>query len=358
MQLRSDHNQALERSHPAHVLVVIPTLNEAAHIQALVRQLVAEARSFQGFRLVVVDGGSSDATLNLAEQLALAHPEVEVIRNPARIQSAALNLAARRFGRDADVLVRCDAHAVYPPAYCARLLAALERTRADAVVVPLDSLASSGMQRAVAWTSNSRIGTGGSAHRAGLRSGFVDHGHHAAFRMDMFRKSGGYDESFTHNEDAELDCRQRALGARIYLDGEIRVGYHPRATLAALFKQYYRYGAGRSRTARRHPGSIRLRQTAVAAHVVLTLVALGLSPALPGLLAWPLLYLSVLLVAAAQIAWRKRSWSGLLAAPAAAVMHSAWGLGFLAALRRREPLWQPENISPLWPAALRSSEAA
>jgi hypothetical protein len=37
----------------------------------------------------------------------------------------------------------------------------------------------------------------------------------AAFRMDTFRNCGGYDETFTHNEDAEFDCRQTRLGGRV-----------------------------------------------------------------------------------------------------------------------------------------------
>jgi succinoglycan biosynthesis protein ExoA len=246
------------------------------------------------------------------------------------------------------VLIRCDAHASYPRDYCARLLDTLGRVPADAVVVPLDSVGVTPLQRVVAWVSNSCIGTGGSAHRAGHASGFVDHGHHAAFRMDAFRRSGGYDETFTHNEDAELDCRQRALGAKIYLDSEIRVAYQPRATLGALYRQYFHYGAGRSRTIRRHPGSTRLRQLAVPLHLVLSLVAVVVSPWLPVLLAWPALYGAALAVSSARCAWQLRSGVGWLAGPVAALMHAAWALGFLSCLvARRERGWQRELALPL-----------
>ena len=37
------------------------------------------------------------------------------------------------------------------------------------------------------------------------KSGYVDHGHHAAFRAASFKAIGGYDETFSHNEDAEFD---------------------------------------------------------------------------------------------------------------------------------------------------------
>jgi len=299
-------------------------------------------------KVVVVDGGSSDQTCAIVSRFALQHPQVELLHNRARIQSAAVNLAVQRFGNDADVLIRCDAHASYPAGYASRLVATLLRVGADSVVVPMDSTGGAGLQRAIAWLSNSPIGTGGSAHRAGRKSGFVDHGHHAAFRLDFFRKVGGYDETFTHNEDAELDCRQRALGAKIYLDSEIRIQYRPRASLVSLWRQYFKYGAGRSRTARRHPGSLRLRQMAVPAHVLLSVVAIALSPFSLLWLAWPALYLVVLLAFSLQLAARHRSLVALLAWPAAITMHTAWASGFLAGLFvHRERTWQREMIVPL-----------
>ena len=146
--------------------------------------------------------------------------------------------------------------------------------------------------------------------------------------MASFRRAGGYDPSFTHNEDAELDCRQRALGARVYLDAEIRVAYHPRASAAALARQYFRYGKGRSRTLRRHPDSLRLRQLAVPLHLQLSLAALLFAAWWPLLLCWPMSYLAVLAGASLVLAWRHRSPCALLAGPAAALMHTAWALGF------------------------------
>lgn len=328
---------------------MIPTLNEAAHVESVLAGVLAEQPSFRGFQVVVADGGSTDGTVALVEALRQKHPALSLIHNDDRIQSAGVNLAVRKFGAGADVLIRCDAHSHYPPRYCARLIETMTARGADAVVVPMDSRSGGNcVQRAVAWVSNSPVGTGGSAHRGGHRSGFVDHGHHAAFRLDTFRKVGGYDETFTHNEDAEFDCRQRALGGKIYLDSEIRIGYQARATLAGLGRQYFRYGAGRSRTVRRHPGSARLRQLMVPAHLLLTAVCLSVAPWVPQLLAWPIVYLLVLAATSGYFAVRHRSWCGLATGPAAAVMHTAWGCGFLGALvLRREQVWQASAQPPL-----------
>jgi len=329
-------------------LVIVPCLDEAPHIEGVLQRLLHDQTPGLKLRVVVADGGSQDGTPDIVQALARNEPRLQLVNNPARIQSAAINLAVRRFGREADVLVRCDAHAEYPENYCARLVETLARTEADAVVVPLDSKGETPLQKAIAWVSNSRIGTGGSAHRAGHVSGFVDHGHHAAFRMRSFRLAGGYDQSFTHNEDAELDCRQRALGARIYLDSELRVGYSPRKTLPALYRQYFKYGEGRSRTVRRHPHSLRLRQLAVPGHLALSAVALLATPWTAWLLTWPVVYLAVVCAVCCQLALRQRQACALLGVAAALTMHTAWALGFFSGFfAHRERLWGRHMAVPL-----------
>ena len=329
-------------------LVVVPTLNEAAHIEGVLKRLLETASDSLRLQVVVADGGSEDATCQLVGDWARRDPRVRLLHNSARIQSAAVNLAVRRFGEENDVLIRCDAHADYPANFCARLVETLERTQADAVVVPLDSHGETPLQRAIAWVSNSPVGTGGSAHRAGTKSGLVDHGHHAAFRMRSFRAAGGYDQSFTHNEDAELDCRQRALGSRIYLDAELRVGYSPRKTLTALYRQYFKYGEGRSRTVRRHPHSLRLRQLAVPGHLTLSLLAVLAAPWLAWALLWPALYLAVLCAVCCKLAVQHRSVNALLGVAAAMTMHTAWALGFFTGLAaHRERLWARHMAVPL-----------
>jgi succinoglycan biosynthesis protein ExoA len=324
------------------VLVVVPTLNEVRTIEAVLRSLRNHPSLAVDVMTVIVDGGSTDGTVDLVKRLAADDPGLRLIDNPRRIQSAAVNLAVQRHGANADVLVRCDAHARYPTGYVQRLLDTLDRTGADSVVVPMDSRGTTCFQKAVAWVSNTWAGTGGSAHRGGQRSGFVDHGHHAAFRMDAFRRAGGYDESFTHNEDAELDCRQRSLGGKIYLDADIRLGYEPRATVGSLARQYFAYGRGRSRTVRRHPKSMRLRQLAVPVHVAVSCLALALASWWPLLLIWPLIYLGVLALTSVGIVVGKRSLCGIFSGIAAVVMHTSWAAGFLSGLALlREDAWRP-----------------
>lgn len=307
------------------VAVVIPTLNEERTIAGVIAAL---RRSRSVCHIYVVDGGSSDATCEIVRNLAA--PEVILLHNPKRRQGAAVNMAAQQLLNEGiEVFVRCDAHAVYASDFVDRVVRTLEESGADSVVVPMDSVGDTPVQAAVAWVSNSPIGTGGSRHRAGRQSGWVDHGHHAAFRTKVFVDLGGYDESFSHNEDAEYDCRLRKAGGTIFLDADARITYWPRSSFRQLWRQYMAYGRGRARTVGRHPDTIRARQWLVPINLLLCAAGLLLAPIWLAALIWPAIYIGVLVVASAVFTLAKRSWRGLLTGPAALVMHTSWALGFM-----------------------------
>lgn len=328
------------------VLVVVPTLNEAATISAVIDQLSFDLTPDWCVRFVVADGGSTDGTQAIVEGICAARSDVVLVNNPRRIQSAAVNLAVRLQGAGVEYLVRCDAHSSYPAGYVRRLVETADRVGADSVVVSLDSVGLNGLQQAVAWISDTRLGSGGSAHRGGRRSGYVDHGHHALVRLSSFERVGGYDESFSHNEDAEFDCRLKAAGGSIYLNADVRVVYFPRSSFPKLWKQYFGYGMGRSRTARLHPGSLRARQVVVPGYLGLSLVGLAAQPVAPAFALPALIYLTVLAAASVLFAIRTSKVLGFLTGPAALTIHCAWAAGFVTGLLTvRATRWRPDSPS-------------
>jgi len=214
------------------------------------------------------------------------------------------------------------------------LLEAAERQDATSVVVPMVTRGQGCFQRAAAAAQNSVIGTGGSSHRMVGRGRFVDHGHHALFALRDFAGVDGYDESFTHNEDAELDARLVANGARIWLEPDAAILYAPRESPQALFRQYFNYGKGRARMLAKHGHPLKLRQRLpllVAPAVVLAGVGIALGALAPGFLvlllpalAWAVLGLG----AGLWIGVRERSRCASLSGVAALMMHLGWSLGF------------------------------
>jgi succinoglycan biosynthesis protein ExoA len=325
---------------PPFVTVVVPTLNEAEHVEACLRSLLGQWPADR-CEVLVVDGGSTDGTPALVEHFARAHPAptqppIRVLANANRLQSAGVNLAAWSCSPQASVLVRADAHATYPADFIGRVVTDLHRTGASSVVVALRTTAEPGrhVQRAIATAQSSLLGNGGSVHRRTPQAGPVDHGHHAAFDLAWFRSLGGYDPTFSHNEDAEFDHRSRAAGGTVWMS-PVAVDYRPRAGLAALARQYARHGAGRARTLRRHRTRPQPRQLAPVLLLAGYLGAAAVARVAPRVaIAGAASYPSVLAAWALSTAAQRRDPWLLLGAPALAVMHLSWAAGFLVAVPR------------------------
>jgi succinoglycan biosynthesis protein ExoA len=321
------------------LLIVVPTLNEAAHIAEVIATLLQDTP--EGTRLAVADGGSRDGTRAIVEGLARTDPRIRLVDNPDRLQSAGINRAVALCGEGCSHLLRADAHAGYPPGFARLLLDEMERTGAVSVTVAMETVADSAFTEAVAAAQNSLLGTGGSAHRIGAGGRFVDHGHHALMRLDAFRAVGGYDPGQSHNEDAELDHRLTRSGGRIWLTDRVRIRYMPRRSFGALFRQYRAHGRGRAMTVAKHGLRLKPRQIApalVPPAVMAGLAGLALSPLSAGWLilagpatVWALLCLGF----GALLALRARRWPVLLSGPVAMTMHFGWGTGFL--LQRLRP---------------------
>lgn len=315
---------------PSSILAVIPALNEERHIEDCIRSLMQGSPMLKLVPLVVADGGSTDQTTVIVRSLMAEFPNLRLLDNPKKLQSAAVNYAAGTHATaNTRWLVRCDAHSVYPQNFILHVAEALQRKGAASVVIPMDAVGETCFEKANAWVVDTLLGSGGSAHRGGRRSHYVDHGHHAGFDISWFRQIGGYDETFSHNEDAEYDHRLGLAGGKVWLDADIRIQYVPRGSVRALARQYFNYGKGRARNLRKHNGRLKLRQAVPIFALAGSLAGLVASVFFWPAIALPLGYLSILAGASAAVAARHRSACGLLAGLAAGTMHMAWATGFI-----------------------------
>lgn len=309
------------------VTVAMPALNEERYIARALLSLSRIPESFD-YEILVLDGGSTDYTAQIVEMFARADPRIRLIINERRIQAAAVNRAAVEADPRSRYLFRADCHADYPPGFVESCIGSLERSGAASVVVRMQTVGATCFQKAVATAQNSRLGNGGSAHRTDGASRFVDHGHHAAFRRETFLTVGGYDESFSHNEDAEFDVRLRRAGGRIWLNTDAAISYFPRSTISALARQYFSHGRGRAKTIRKHGMALRLRQMLpLAATAAFPLGMIGALADLRFLLV-PVAYVSAALLVGAMLAVRNASPCSVASGLAALIMHMSWAAGF------------------------------
>jgi succinoglycan biosynthesis protein ExoA len=240
-----------------------------------------------------------------------------------------MNLAARIASPRATILLRADGHAVYPPRFLATCVTELIQTGVESVVVPMVTKGDAGFQHAVAAAQNSLIGNGGSAHRNASESHFVEHGHHAAFTRRSFLAVGGYNETFSHNEDAEYDHRMSLTGGRIWMCGDVTLSYFPRQNPWGLAKQYFCHGAGRARTLLLHHMRPRLRQLLPLVILFGSIGSLAGCWVNPWFALFPLAYCLLCLGWGVVEALRQLDPWMLAIGPAVMIMHLSWAIGFV-----------------------------
>jgi dolichol-phosphate mannosyltransferase len=112
---------------PGPPWLILPTYDEAETLEPFVaaaRAALAPAAP-EGFRILVVDDASPDGTGAIADRLAAAHPEVEVMHRPGRAGLGPAYLAgfACALERGAGFVFEMDADLSHDPADLPRLLA-------------------------------------------------------------------------------------------------------------------------------------------------------------------------------------------------------------------------------------------
>lgn len=318
------------------VTVVMPVYNEAAFIERSLGAVLAQDYPADRLEVLVVDGGSTDGTVALAQAAAAADPRVRLLENPGRIQARALNIALDH--AQGAIIVRVDGHTVIAPDYVSRCVDHLRATGADNVGGPLRFVGTTPLGRAIAAAYRSPFSVP-SRFTISERAEYVDTVYLGAWPREVFARVGRFDETLAVNEDYELNYRIRRAGGRIYLAPDIRSEYYGRQTLGALWRQFFRYGAWKCRVLAKHPRSARLRHL-VAPLFVAALAGGGVLGVLSGSIRrlWALVIgLYALANGLASLRQAARDgWALLPRLPLVfACIHLAWGSGFWAELLRR-----------------------
>ena len=306
------------------VSVLIPVRNAEATIAAAIDSVLSQ--DYEGpVEIVVADGSDTAATANLVRR---QYPTVRLVANPE--QTTGFGLCAAHEAASGEIIVRCDAHSVFPPGYLRRAVSTLQRTGAANVGGRQLPVGTSFFTRAVAIAMTTPLGTGGARYRQGGSEGPVDTVFLGVFRRDVLESVGGVDPTFVRNQDYELNWRLRERGETVWFDPDLVVTYRPRGTLGDLAWQYFNYGRWKRVVARRHPASLLPR------HLASPLLLLGLaaSPllALAGApwaaAAVPFIYALALTLGALTVGIRRRSHAAFLLPLVLATMHLSWGFGF------------------------------
>ena len=310
------------------VSVVVPARDCAAAIGECL--VAVGAQTYRGaVDVTVAVAPSRDGTEQAVTGNGMELP-LQVVENPAGTAAAGLNLAVA--ASKGPIVARVDAQSRIPPDYLERAVSTLARTGAANVGGVQRPVGAAGLPGAIAAAMGSPFGGGPAAFRRGRHSGPADTVYLGVFDREALESVGGFDETLGRNQDYELNWRLREQGHSVWLDPSLVVDYVPRSDYSGLARQYFSYGAWKRTMLARHPRSLRIRQLAAPALTAgLAFSAFELALGRWRGAALPVLYAGACAVAATRLRGVLRGrLDRARAAAAFAVMHLAWGAGFLA----------------------------
>ena len=319
------------------VSVVMPFYNEAKFIKKSIESLVDDY-FLKNCEIIIVDGMSSDETLDVVQSFIKQGPHLRLLENKKKIQAYGLNLGISE--AKGEIIVRADAHCLYPSGYIKKCVELLETTGASNVGGTMFPQGTSTDQKAISLALKHPLGVGDAKWHLGNFNGYVDTVYLGTFWKKLFDEIGLYDTNCKTNEDAELNLRILKTGKKVYLDSSIKVIYFPRESLKKLAKQYFEYGKGRCYTTLKHRKVTSIRQLVPVGLVVGLSLSIILSFFWPVFLLFPSSYLLFLLFTA-LLSWPKKKIplkERLLTGLAWVIMHVSWGTGFLSNLIFRKKI--------------------
>ncbi len=310
------------------VSVIMPCYNEEKFIKKTIESLLDDYFT-KNCELIIIDGMSNDGTQKIVQSVIKQGLQVILLENKKRYQADGLNLGISV--AKGEIILRADAHCIYPPGYIKKCVNLLENTVASNVGGMIIPQGTKTVQKAIAWALRHLVGVGNARWHLGNYNGYVDTVCLGTFRKKLFEEIGVYDSNCHANEDAELNLRILKAGKKIHLDSSIKVIYFPRESLKALAIQYYKYGKGRCYTTLKHKKITSFRQIGPVILVFGLFLSLVLSIWKSLFLFLPLSYLFALFLTA-LLSWPKEPIpikQRILVGLVWATMHVSWGMGFL-----------------------------
>jgi glycosyltransferase involved in cell wall biosynthesis len=190
----------------------------------------------------VIDGGSTDGTPDLVGRAVAQDKRFQLLHNPRRIQSCALNIGITR--SRGDYVLRLDAHSEYPGDYLARLIETATRTGADNVGGRIRTRTrGTGYRAALVQALTTHPFGVGSSFRTAAPEGLADTVPYGFFRRDTFERFGLFDERLLRAQDYEFNKRIVTRGGRIWLNPGIILEYFQQPTLSKFLKKQFVYEA-------------------------------------------------------------------------------------------------------------------
>jgi glycosyltransferase involved in cell wall biosynthesis len=236
----SSAQQAATKHELPRIAAVIPTLNESAALKQTLASLLAQDYPNDRYEILVIDGGSSDGTQDIAMSFQDHGVRLRLLANPGRTTPAAVNLAIK--STDADAILWLSGHCLLSSGYLSQTSKAFADAPKRVTGGRLDVRGEGVRGTLNALLLSSRFGTGVSPLRFGHDPGPTSTVTFALFDRQTLIDVGGLDESLARNQDNDLVARLTENGIQFWRVDALATYLAPK-TLSGLWRRAFLNGA-------------------------------------------------------------------------------------------------------------------
>ncbi|UCC45018.1 MAG: glycosyltransferase [Candidatus Zixiibacteriota bacterium] len=234
--------------------VIIPVRDAEKFLGQTLDQIYLQDFPMDRLELVIVDGGSTDGSRQVAESYKERFGSFKLLDNPRRLAPAGINIGVKN--SVAPNIAILNAHTFIPSKnFLKDILDLFDSSGADCLCRPrpLTPPDINEFELAVAMCRGSALGHNPGSEAYSDFEGFVDPVASGAFyRRSVFEQVGLFDEAFDTCSDIDFNYRVKAAGLRSFISPRLKVFLYPRSTIQALWRHMRRMGVGSFKFTQKH----------------------------------------------------------------------------------------------------------
>lgn len=231
----------------------IIALNEESYLPELLEDIISQSFPLKNIDLLLIDSISTDKTKEIMEEFRQEHTKqfhnIRVLENAGKWQANGWNVFINH--ADGDILIKVDAHSHIPEDFVTSLVEGLENSEYGVLggkrptILKDNSLWS----RILLEAENALFGSGIAIFRTSDTPRLVKSVFHGAYKKEVFRIAGVFDEKLRRTEDNEIHYRILKHGFKIMYNPGIISYQYARPTLRKMIKQKFLNGYWIGKTA-------------------------------------------------------------------------------------------------------------
>lgn len=243
------------------ITIIVAIRNEEQYIDRCLDSLINQNFPKEKYRIAVVDGQSTDRSLEIVEGYKKTNTDlIDIYINEKKWQASGRNIVIRMSGTE--LIAYVDGHCIIHPDWLKNLYMCLTEIF-DNDVAGVGSILNSpddesSFGKAIDCVFSSMLGGIGSSYKPSNSRMEVNTAPFMLYKSKALKEVGLYDEDMKYGEDFSLNYKLRNAGYNLFVEPKAIVYYYKRRNLIDFVKQMYNYGYTKATIFKKYKSSLGL----------------------------------------------------------------------------------------------------